>query len=52
MCEEMGMTDIQFKTLIRALLKSLWDIKKEKDRAKASEMLDEVIDYLQIALET
>lgn len=47
----MGMTAKQFHTLLRFVIDSLQDVKKEKDMKAREEKLDKIIDNLQKALE-
>lgn len=47
----MGMTAKQFHTLLRFLIDSLQDLKKENDMKAREEKLDKIIDNLQKALE-
>lgn len=47
----MGMTDSQFKTFIRFVLKDIKELVEEKDEAKREEKAGELMDMLQKALE-
>lgn len=49
--EEMGMTDKQFKSFIRFLIKDLKAVKKEENKDKQQEQIDEILDNLQQTLE-
>lgn len=49
--EEMGMTDKQFKSFIRFLIKDLKAVEKEENKDKQQEQLKEIIDILQQTLE-
>lgn len=49
--EEMGMTDTQFKSFIRFLIKDLKAVEKEENIDKQQEQINEIIDILQQTLE-
>ena len=49
--DDMGMTDKQFKSHVRFLLKDLKEVKAEKDAGKREEKLEQIIETLQATLE-
>ena len=49
--EEMGMTNSQFKVIMRLLRNDVKDVIEEKDEEEKNKKLSEILDTLQAALE-
>ena len=41
--EEMGMTDLQFKSYLKQLIRNIEEIKKEESKEKMSQRIDDLV---------